>query len=59
MGGKVTTLDVHVDYAPRHPATLSVAVVMNCWAARRATMRVYANGRIEYITHPHLNKEVV
>jgi fumarate hydratase subunit alpha len=59
MGGKVTALDVHVDYAPRHPATLSVAVVMNCWAARRATMRVYADGRIEYITHPHLNKEVV
>jgi fumarate hydratase subunit alpha len=59
MGGKVTALDVHVDYAPRHPATLSVAVVMNCWAARRATMRVYADGRIEYITHPHLNMEVV
>jgi fumarate hydratase subunit alpha len=59
MGGKVTALDVHVDYAPRHPATLSVAVVMNCWAARRATMRVYADGRIEYITHPRLNKEVV
>jgi len=59
MGGRVTALDVHVDYAPRHPATLSVAVVMNCWAARRATMRVYADGRIEYITHLHLNKEVV
>lgn len=59
MGGRVTALDVHVDYAPRHPATLSVAVVMNCWAARRATMRIYADGRIEYITHPHLNKGVV
>ncbi len=58
MGGRVTALDVHVDYAPRHPATLSVAVVMNCWAARRATMRIYSDGRIDYITHPHLNMEV-
>ncbi len=58
MGGKVTALDVHVDYAPRHPATLSVAVVINCWAARRASMRIYPDGRIEYLTHPHLNKEV-
>jgi len=58
MGGRVTALDVHVDYAPRHPATLSVAVLMNCWAARRATMRIYPDGRVEYITHPQLNKEV-
>ncbi|MEM2204495.1 MAG: fumarate hydratase [Sulfolobales archaeon] len=58
MMGKVTALDVHVDYAPRHPATLSVAVVINCWAARKASMRIYPDGRVEYITHPHLNKEV-
>jgi fumarate hydratase subunit alpha len=58
MGGKVTALDVHVDYAPRHPATLSIAVVMNCWAARKATMRIYSDGRVEYVTHPHLNMEV-
>lgn len=58
MGGRVTALDVHVDYAPRHPATLSVAVLLNCWAARRATMRISPDGRVEYITHPHLNVEV-
>ena len=58
MGGKVTALDVHVDYAPRHPATLSVAVVINCWAARRASMKIYPDGRIEYLTHRHLNTGV-
>lgn len=58
MGGRVTALDVHVDYAPRHPATLSVAVVINCWAARRASMRIYSDGGVEYLTHPHLNREV-
>ncbi len=55
MGGKVTALDVHVDYAARHPASLSVAVVINCWAARRASMRIYPDGRVEYITHPKYN----
>jgi len=44
MGGKVTALDVHVDYAYRHPATYAVAVVFQCWAARRATVTIKSNG---------------
>jgi fumarate hydratase subunit alpha len=44
MGGKITALDVHVDYAYRHPATYAVAVVFQCWAARRATVTIKSNG---------------
>ncbi|MCS7107169.1 MAG: fumarate hydratase [Acidilobaceae archaeon] len=55
MGGKVTAFDVHVEHAARHPASLSVAVVLSCWATRRATMRVRANGEVQYLSHPELN----
>jgi fumarate hydratase subunit alpha len=58
MGGLTTALDVHVEYAYRHPAALAVAVATNCWAARKSTMKVYPDGKIEYLTHPYLNKEV-
>jgi tartrate/fumarate subfamily iron-sulfur-dependent hydro-lyase alpha chain len=44
MGGKTTALDVHVDYAYRHPATYAVAVVFQCWAARRATVTIKPSG---------------
>jgi len=37
FGGRTTALDVHVDYAHRHPATYAVGVVFSCWALRRAT----------------------
>ncbi|MEM1587257.1 MAG: fumarate hydratase [Candidatus Bathyarchaeia archaeon] len=51
LGGKVTVLGVHVDYAFRHPASFPVAVAFNCWAARRATAKIYADGSVEYLTH--------
>lgn len=44
MGGKTTALAVHVDYAYRHPATYAVAVVFQCWAARRATVTIKPDG---------------
>jgi len=44
MGGKTTALAVHIDYAYRHPATYAVAVVFQCWAARRATVVVKSTG---------------
>jgi fumarate hydratase subunit alpha len=40
MGERTTALDVHVDYAYRHPATYAVAVVFQCWAARRANVTI-------------------
>ncbi|MBC7129751.1 fumarate hydratase [Candidatus Bathyarchaeota archaeon] len=51
LGGKITALRVHVDYAYRHPASFPVAVAFNCWAARRASARIYADGTLEYLTH--------
>lgn len=51
LGGKWTVLGVNVDYAVRHPASFPAAVAFNCWAARRATARISADGHVEYLTH--------
>lgn len=51
LGGKTTVLGVHVEYAYRHPASFPAAVAFNCWAARRATARIHADGTVEYLTH--------
>ena len=51
LGGKNTILDIKIDYAHRHPASYPVAVVVQCWAARRASATINSNGNIEYISH--------
>ncbi len=51
VGGVTTALDVHVEYAYRHPASFSVGVVVSCWALRRASARIYPDGKVEYISH--------
>lgn len=51
LGGRFTVLGVNVDWAHRHPASYPVAVAFQCWAARRATARVNADGTVEYLTH--------
>jgi fumarate hydratase subunit alpha len=51
LGGKTTVLGVRIDYAYRHPASFPAAVAFNCWAARRATARINADGTVEYLTH--------
>lgn len=40
LGGKTTVLAVHVEYAHRHPASLPVGIVVQCWAHRRATVHI-------------------
>ncbi len=47
LGGRTTVLAVHVEYAMRHPASLPVGIVMQCWADRRARVRILPDGRIE------------
>ncbi len=47
MGGNHTVLAVHIDYAHRHPATYPVAIVFQCWAARRASIHVKPDGSYE------------
>ncbi len=51
LGGATTVLGVHVDYAHRHPASFPAAVAFNCWAARRASAGITADGTVEYLTH--------
>ena len=51
LGGKFTVLGVNVEYAHRHPASYPVAVAFQCWAARRATALIHADGKVEYLTH--------
>jgi fumarate hydratase subunit alpha len=46
LGGRTTALAVHVEQADCHTASLPVGVNLQCYAARRATMKVYADGRI-------------
>ncbi len=47
LGGRTTVLGVRVSAAFCHTASLPVAVNMQCWAARRATARVFPDGRVE------------
>jgi len=49
LGGRTTALDVHVEYAFRHPASLPVGILLQCWAARRATVRVDRRGKVEVV----------
>jgi fumarate hydratase subunit alpha len=51
LGGKTTSLGVNIEYAHRHPASYPVGVVVQCWAARKATARIYPDGTVEYLTH--------
>jgi len=47
LGGKTTVLDVHVELAYRHPASLPVGITVQCWANRRATMIIDSKGNWE------------
>lgn len=47
LGGKTTVLAVHAEYAHRHPASLPLAIVVQCWAHRRATVRIRPDGKLE------------
>ncbi len=49
LGGQTTALDVHVEYAHRHPASLPVGLVYQCWADRRKIVRISASGLVEVL----------
>ncbi len=49
LGGKTTVLDVHIEYAHRHPATLPVGIVTQCWANRRAKVVIKKDGSVEVV----------
>ena len=48
LGGDVTALAVHVEHADTHITLNPVAVNYQCWAARRASARIAADGVVEY-----------
>lgn len=52
LGGKTTVLAVHAEYAHRHPASLPLGIVVQCWAHRRAVVRVRADGTVSVIREP-------
>jgi fumarate hydratase subunit alpha len=43
LGGKTTVLDVHIEKAHRHPASLPVGITVQCWADRRAYMIIHSD----------------
>jgi len=48
LGGRTTALAVHIERADCHTASLPVGINLQCYAARRASMRVFRDGRVEY-----------
>lgn len=38
LKGRESVLDVHVEFAAHHPATLAVGVSLGCWATRRGVI---------------------
>jgi len=51
LGGKTTMLGLNIEYAYCHTASLPVAVNVQCWAGRRATVKIYPDGKMKYPTH--------
>ena len=47
VGGATTALAVHVEVAHRHPASLPLGILVQCWGDRRARVLLAADGRIE------------
>jgi fumarate hydratase subunit alpha len=47
LGGRTTVLGVRCGMAFCHTASLPVAVNLQCWAARRASVRIFHDGRTE------------
>ncbi|MEM2225863.1 MAG: fumarate hydratase [Candidatus Bathyarchaeia archaeon] len=48
MGGDTTALAVNIEVGHTHTTEMPVAVKLLCWAARRASARIYSDGRVEY-----------
>ena len=46
LGGKISCLDVHIELAHRHPASLPVGIAVQCWANRRKSIKIDGGGNI-------------
>ncbi len=50
LGEGPSVLDVHMEFAARHPASLPVGVVISCWALRHAKATISADGAVSIDT---------
>jgi fumarate hydratase subunit alpha len=48
LGGKTTVLDVHIEKAACHTASLPVAIALQCWPARRAKAKL-VGGKLKVV----------
>ena len=48
LGGDVTVLQCHIEHADTHMTLNPVAVNYQCWAARRASAHVDADGNVDF-----------
>jgi fumarate hydratase subunit alpha len=46
LGEGITALDLHIEMAARHPASLPVGVVLSCWALRHARATITSDGEV-------------
>ncbi len=47
LGEGPTALDLHIELAARHPASLPVGVVISCWALRHAKALISIDGNVK------------
>ena len=50
VGGAATSLAVHVEVASRHPASLPLGIIVQCWADRRAQVVLRPDGTAEVVS---------
>jgi fumarate hydratase subunit alpha len=46
LGEGITALDLHIEMAARHPASLPVGIVLSCWALRHAKAIITSDGDV-------------
>ncbi|MFX0028817.1 MAG: fumarate hydratase, partial [Candidatus Hermodarchaeota archaeon] len=51
LGGDTSVLDVHIGTTMRHPASFPVGLVIQCWAARRASATITKEGKMIITSH--------
>ncbi len=50
LGEGPSVLDLHMEFAARHPASLPVGVVISCWALRHVRAEISSDGSVEIDT---------
>ncbi|MGI5892598.1 MAG: fumarate hydratase [Bacillota bacterium] len=53
FGGDTYALAVHIEISGAHTAIVPITVAVECWCHRYSKARIYSDGRVEFLTHPH------